>query len=259
MKANISENGSAGSRKECFMYTWDKYGTGEKRVMGKFNHGILRRKQFTLIELLVVIAIIAILAAMLLPALNKARDKAKAIQCTNNLRQIGTASAMYVNDYDYYPKSATTSPANYPIWFMQISPYVGYPVDASTSYAMTWKTNYDYKIFRCSGNTVVMSAGQIFGGKSGINYGINSSFGYGTTVGGTMMTSIKAASVRNPGKKFYVLDMNNTWNFALGSSRDKFGFVHSGQLNMLFADFHVKMLTAGAALASDSTLWKPLD
>src|SRR5215467_667793 len=87
-----------------------------------------RKSGFTLIELLVVIAIIAILAAILFPVFAQAREKARAISCVSNMKQIGLGMMMYVQDFDEtYPPNQYyfdhTTPTRW-TWAEGVQPYI---------------------------------------------------------------------------------------------------------------------------------------
>jgi prepilin-type N-terminal cleavage/methylation domain-containing protein/prepilin-type processing-associated H-X9-DG protein len=188
----------------------------------------MKRRNFTLIELLVVIAIIAVLAAMLLPVLHKAKQLGKKIQCLSNLKQMGIAMSMYAED------NASRAPYKM-CWWSRLLPYAGTP-----------NANYDDK----SINWCPAGIQEHWPSPGGFghyyyesNYGVNASF-FDKGVPFTKVTQTSRTLVLADG---YALSSSMSptltpGNITYGDPNCKLYFCHSNTINVLFLDNHASSM-----------------
>ena len=227
-----------------------------------------KHKQFTLIELLVVIAIIAILAAMLLPALSKAREKARAIACTNNCKQLGLGLMVYVQENDdslvygqYYVPGSTSDALKVPTDWKNPTGFT-----SSEWYCYLYPSVGDVKAFQCPS-------------KPAYTYATHYGFSYNYTRGMPYQTKLDAAIKRapihthiTPSKTFYAacrmegqhdtLKIWRQWVYSIYEGTPKWdlaekvygglGDLHGGNTNLIMLDGHSEARSPIAMSTKDS-------
>jgi prepilin-type N-terminal cleavage/methylation domain-containing protein/prepilin-type processing-associated H-X9-DG protein len=221
-----------------------------------------RRRGFTLIELLVVIAIIAILAAILFPVFAQARNKARTVVCSSNLKQIGTAIHMYTQDWDeHLPSSNFYDAKTYDYnlsWDVMIAPYVRMGVANNAP----GDRSKGADLYRCPSDRAPRPSKW-----KARTYSWNR--GNGTGVDG----GLALAEIPDPAGTILILERpaeSNVTNWSWGCVTDfpeqqttggsgkpnTYPPTHSGGWNYLFCDAHVKWLRPEATIGA-GTLQAP--
>lgn len=208
----------------------------------------IKKENFTLTELLVVIAIIAILAGMLLPALNKAREKARRVQCIANLKELGRAIGSYSDDYDDYLISSfpahqlNAASISWSQYLIDLN-YIAKPARIGTSSGGDYLFAANRTILHCP----TAKAGDSYGYKAEGFYYYASSYGVNSC--GTKRRAdpnwyaVKRNYHKNPSTIMYFMDF---WSYQFsyydssGISTLYRGPGHEDGKNILFMDGHAK-------------------